>query len=152
MQIALRKTSNASSNFFGRAANWATRARLVTVYCHGAVAINGDLYHVTTTGGLHTLKAGEWEPDKWDLFDVGTARDAQALEQFAKYQGAKYDWFSLLGFVGLRVHNDNRFYCFEWVLFAINPTDAVDRVTPEVIFDYVLKHVSEPIHITHAKV
>lgn len=127
-------------------ANWVTRARLVTLFCHGAIVIRGDLYHVTTTKGVHCLKAGEWEPEKWDLSeDIDTERDDARLALFEQYKGAKYDWFSLLAFVGIHAKNDRKVYCFEFVhimFHLINIGQAVpERITPEVLYDNLLEYL-----------
>jgi hypothetical protein len=147
MQLAFRRNASERSNITGRIFNAATRARLVSEYCHGGLVIDGNLYHATFNDGLHCVEAGQWEPEKWELIDIGDARDAQALALFAKHKGAKYDAFSLLCFVGLRIHDDNRFYCFEWMMFVLDPENVTDRATPEKILNYVLTHESRPVEI-----
>ena len=144
MKLAFRKKPSAGAHLIGRAFNWLTKARLVSQYCHGALVINGNLYHSTFNNGLHCVEAGKWEPEKWELIDIGDARDAQATALFELYKGAKYDAFSLLCFVGLRIHDDSRFYCFEWMMFALNPDGVTDRATPEKILNYVLTHENRP--------
>jgi hypothetical protein len=82
---------------------------------------------------LHVLEAHEWSPANWIMIDVGTERDQQALELFRRYAGAKYDWVSLLAFIGLNVRDRERFYCFEWCWLAMTGNNPQFRVTPELL-------------------
>lgn len=134
MKLALRKTAPTNATWLQRLACWAIKARLVSQYCHGGIVINGELFHATAAHGLHSLPAGQWSPDNWDLIELGDAHwHHSALKLFAHYQGARYDWVSLLAFVGLRVRDHDRMYCFEWCWLAMTGQVATERVTPEML-------------------
>ena len=132
MKLALRKTAASNATGLDRAACQVIKARLVSQYCHGAIAVDGHLYQAAPSYGLHTLRPDEWSPEKWELFDVNANADT-VLELFNVYKGADYDWLSLLAFVGLRVRDASRFYCFEWCWLAMTGQTPTFRVTPEML-------------------
>lgn len=142
MILALRRTHAASANWLDKLACWAIKARLVSVYCHGGIVIGGTLYHTTAHGGLCQ---SSFDPDKWDLFDLGTTRDAAALDLFQKHQGAAYDWISLLAFVlPWRISDTQRFYCFEWTQLCITGIYPQGRITPETLLIDAAKNAITP--------
>jgi len=133
MKLALRKNAPDGASAAQRFACAAIRARLVSQYCHGGIVIDGDLYHANAAHGLHKVPAGEWEPEKWDLFDVPNSNDLHAIWLFLKHEGAHYDWIGLLAFVGLRAGRDDWMYCFEWCWLAMTGRAPQGRVTPEML-------------------
>jgi hypothetical protein len=130
MKLAFRRGAPLNATLWQKFTCWVIKARLVSQYCHGGVVIDGSLYHATAKRGLHVLGPTEWSPKNWDIFEVG-GDDALALKNFAQFKGAKYDWFSLLAFVGLYARDSRRFYCFDWQFFAKTGKMAKNRVTPE---------------------
>ncbi len=132
MLLALRKSAPAGATLWQLFACWAIKARLASSYCHGAIVIDGALFHSTSNLGLHKIDAGAWTPKSWDLIDIG-GDDAAALSIFNQHEGAAYDWFSLLAFVGLRVRDRYRIYCFEWCWLAQTGEWPTYRITPEML-------------------
>ena len=132
MLLALRKTPPNKATRWQRLACWVIKARLVSQYCHGGIVIRGHLFHTTATHGLHDVPPGDWSPENWDLFDVG-GDDDEAMWQFMKHKGADYDWLSLLAFIGPRVRDSRRLYCFEWCWLAMTGEHPRERVTPEML-------------------
>jgi hypothetical protein len=132
MLLALRKGPPTDATGWQRFVCAVIKARLASDYCHGGIVIDGALYHATSARGLHRLGAGEWTPKNWDLIDVG-GDDEAALSIFRQHEGAPYDWLSLLAFVGLRVRDSERMYCFEWCWLAITGEQPRARVTPETL-------------------
>ena len=132
MQLALRKDPPAKARWWQRFSCWVIKARLVSDYCHAGVVIDGHLYHATSGRGLHCLAPSQWSPERWDLINIA-ADEAAALYEFRRLSGAKYDWVSLLSFVGLRVRDSSRMYCFEWCWIAITGEVPRRRITPEAI-------------------
>ena len=128
--FAFRKTPPNNPTLFQKIACWVTKARLVSQYCHGGMIVNGDLLHVNTKHGLH--KEIDWTPDNWELFEI-KADSQNILELFEKYKQAKYDWFSLIAFVGLSISDPDRLYCFEWMWLAITGQNPSFRITPEML-------------------
>lgn len=139
MKLALRRSAPKDATAWQAFACWVIRARLVSDFCHGGIVIDGELYHATAARGLHKLKADEWEHHKWDLIEVDCDEE-RALSLFGSLEGAKYDWVSLLAFVGLNVNNRKKMYCFEWCWLAMAGEIPDGRVTPENLLILGLKN------------
>ena len=129
MKLALRRSA-ASDSLIDRLSSWVIKTRLVTRFPHAGIVIDGRLYHSTGRKGLHVTD--EWSPEKWELIDV-SGSDDKALGLFHEWRGAGYDWFSLLAFVGLRVRDSRRLYCYEWCYLAMTGKNYKGRVTPELL-------------------
>lgn len=124
--LALRKTD--SPGFLPGLFSKLTRARLITKYPHSGIAVGGILYHTTLSNNLH---ASEFNPAHWDVFVVDVDHKT-VIERYEQNSGAKYDWFSLLGFVlPWRVSVNRWLYCYEWCFLAITGKLPGSRVTPE---------------------
>jgi hypothetical protein len=104
----------------------------VSQYSHAGIVVNGRLLHATSGKGLHAVEPRDWSPERWDLIDFG-GDDAAVEATFRQYEGAHYDWFSLLAFVGLRVRDSRRMYCFEWCWLAMTGLVPTKRITPEML-------------------
>ena len=130
MKLALRRNAVKNAGLWARFACWLIKARLVSVYCHGAIVIGRRVYE-STAKGLHSSTFVEGD---WDLFDLGNERDLAALNLFEQHMGAGYDWFSLLAFaLPWPARDARRFYCFEWCHLAITGGNPGSRVTPETL-------------------
>ena len=129
MKLALRTTPAADATSLDKLAHWVIKARLVTQYPHAGIVIGDKLYHATARKGLHV---SEYTPEHWTLIDIG-GDDMAALHQFAEWDGASYDWFSLLAFVGLSVRDSSRMYCYEWCHLVMTGRAPKGRVTPETL-------------------
>lgn len=132
MKLALRRDPPTNANIWQRFSCWVIKTRLVSQYCHGGIVIDGHLYHATAQRGLHVLAPGDWTPDRWDIFDIG-GDDEWALSEFRRLEGARYDWLSLLAFVGVRARDSAAMYCYEWNWLAIMKENPKIRVTPEML-------------------
>lgn len=128
MKLALRSQYAADASWLDRRANDVIRARLVTRYPHAGIVIGDTLYHSTAKRGVHSLK--EWTPENWVLIDVG-GNDQKALDVFGQMEGGRYDWFSLLAFVGIKARDSKASYCFELCHHMMTGEHPTDRVTPE---------------------
>lgn len=128
MKLALRK-SNAGS-FLHKLFNIATRWRLHTVYPHSGIVIGNQLYHTTYSNGLHAV---DFDPEGWELFDVGGS-DSYAVSAFNALRGSDYDAISLLAFLlPWRVRDSRRLYCYEWCWLAMTGENPSRRITPEML-------------------
>jgi hypothetical protein len=139
MHLALRSDPPVNATHWQGFVCGVIKARLVSQWSHGGVVIRGDLYHATAHDGLNVVKAGNWTPERWDLFNLPDFLDPQAYRLFIQYQGAKYDWKSLLAFVGVKEEDNARFYCFEWCYLAITGQLPQGRVTPEVLLSLTMR-------------
>lgn len=135
MKLALRKTAATDATFLDKIGTWLIKARLVTRYPHAGIVIGDKLYHATGKRGLHVT---EFHPERWELIDI-PGDDIDALRLFAEWDGAQYDWFSLLAFVGLRARDSSRMYCYEWCYLVMTGEHPKDRVTPETLLRLVIQ-------------
>ena len=127
MKLALRRGAAEGASTLARLLSWVIKTRLVTRFPHAGIVIDGVLYHSTGRKGLH---ADRLDGADWVLVDIG-GDDNRALGLFHEWRGAGYDWFSLLAFVGLRVRDSRRLYCYEWAYLAMTGGVYKGRVTPE---------------------
>lgn len=127
MKLALR-TKPASTAWNHRLAHWIIKARLVTRYSHSGIVIGSTLYHSTATDGV--IKTDDWTPENWVLIDVG-GDDSRALEVFRQLEGGRYDWLSLLAFVGIKARDSKASYCYELSYHMMTYKHPTERVTPE---------------------
>jgi len=139
MLLALRRDAAVNATRWQRFCCHLIKARLCSQWCHGGVVIRGDLYHATANEGLHVTPSGQWTPERWDLFPLPDWLEPQAYRLFIQYQGSKYDWKSLLAFVGVKEEDNARFYCFEWCYLAITGQLPQGRVTPEVLVSLTMR-------------
>ena len=130
--LALKRGPAKRATLGQRIASWAIKARLVSEFSHGGIAVDGAMYHSTTSKGVHYLKPGQWAPDEWDLFPVSADME-QVIARFAAVQGWRYDFLSLLAFVGIRARDSERFYCFELCHYLLTGEKPAGRVTPETL-------------------
>jgi hypothetical protein len=127
MKLALR-TKPASDDWNHRLANWIIKARLVTRYSHSGIVIGATLYHSTATDGV--IKTDDWTPANWVLIEVG-GDDQKAIDVFDQMEGGRYDWLSLLAFVGIKARDSRASYCYELTHHMMTGKHPTDRVTPE---------------------
>lgn len=128
--LAFKKQPATNANIIKRAANTVVKFRLVSQWGHGGIVVNGELLHVTTDAGLN--RETDWNPEKWDLYEISVDVD-KVLQKFNEFKGTKYDWFSLLAFVGPKASDSSRLYCFEWMYLAVTQKNPNFRITPEIL-------------------
>lgn len=130
MKLVLRTRPAKDATLFAKIADSLIKLRLVSNYCHGGVVVGDTVLH-STTKGLHSI---EFDPSEWESIDLGEKLDSIVLQRYAKWKGAKYDWFSLLAFVlPGRISDARRLYCFEWCWLALTGITPTYRVTPEML-------------------
>lgn len=135
MMLALRTQPATDATLLDKLAHWLIKARLVTRYPHAGIVIKDKLYHATAKRGLHVT---EFHPERWELIDI-PGDDMDALRLFAEWEGAQYDWFSLLAFVGFRARDSSRMYCYEWCYLVMTGKHPSKRVTPETLLALATK-------------
>lgn len=128
MKLALRGSPPTDGTWYERAFSALTRWRLCSRWVHGGIVIDGVLYQANGRHGLHSTT--DWTPERWDLIELGDARDADARALFERLKGAGYDYLGVLGFALPVAGDDDRLYCFEWCALAMG-IDAHRWMTPE---------------------
>lgn len=137
--IAFRRTAPVGAPWWQRALCALVRWRLVSQWCHAGIVCDGVLHHVTATDGL--TSTDDWTPNRWELFALPDAYHRAALDEALRtHEGARYDWFSLLGFVlpGRWWSDHRRLYCFELPALVLGISTR-QRVTPEKILTAITK-------------
>lgn len=106
-------------------------------YSHAAILIGSRLYEsaaLKRSRNKSGVRDYEITPEieaEYEWFD-SCVPDELALTRYEEIKHCKYDYFSLLSFVSLKVRDRKRYYCYELVLYMM--TGAVhERVTPEVL-------------------
>ena len=99
----------------------------------------GRVFHANLSDGVHIWK----RILKDHFFDFIKLRVQEDLyidiqERFSRVQGAKYDLFSLLAFVGLRVRDSKRFYCYELTYFLLTGELAKRRISVEDLLQVIM--------------
>lgn len=116
------------AGLFNRAVRWWLGGK----YSHTELVFS-DGYSGSSSwldGGVR-LKKIDFDPAKWDLFDIGTdAMEAFALHWFLTNQGAKFDLLGLLGFIWRRGTRDNgKWFCSASVAAALGYEESY-RIDP----------------------
>jgi len=136
MKLALRRGPATDATWMDKLASNIIAVRLMTEYTHAGIVIGDTLYHATARRGLHSAA---YTPERWELIELGTDGDMEALRLFSKHDGAGYDWFSLLAFALIPARDSRRFYCYEWCHLAMTGKHPTERATPESLLELALK-------------
>ncbi len=125
--LALRKRPK--DGLLHKLSAWLISFRLVSEYHHGGIVCDGVLYDVTAK---HNMSASKFDNEGWDLIRVYTTKE-KVLSLYKKHKDVKYDYFSLLAFLGLKASDSKRLYCFEWCYLVITGDKPKGRVTVETL-------------------
>lgn len=143
MYLALRRDAATDAKWLDHFFIWVIQARLVTDYPHAGIVIGDQLYHATARHGFCKTP---YTPERWELHDLGTERDAEvlAMAEDRIARGTGYDFAELFDFTPLRVlvkvarkvpalrrWLDNLLYCFQWCWLAMTGSYPTRRVTAE---------------------
>lgn len=140
--LALRKTAASNATIWQRIFAAVTRWRLCSNYCHAGIVVEQSMYHMTYKDGLHV---SGFDKAKWDLYELPNYDVNHLHTLYNRYTTAKYDCFSLLGFIlPWRVTDSSRLYCFEWcALVAGLPAKVKQHITPEDLLVDILRKVDK---------
>lgn len=140
--LALRATPPDGANFGKRAFARSTKERLVSDYCHGAVAVTDDdgratLLQSNFAHGVHSVSPDGWQPEKWVLFETDRT-PARVLDRFAQVEGESYDLLELAMYFGIYVDDSHKLICFGLDDYLLE-TDIAGRKTPERLLSALYK-------------
>ena len=72
----------------------------------------------------------EYNPDNWDFFkiDVTDEQYKSIMDFYDITKGATYDWIGMLlsQFLSFRIKQKHKWYCSEWILYALRISCAID--------------------------
>lgn len=140
VHLAFRRSD--APGFWPRLFSWLTRWRLHTAYPHAGIVAGGLLYHSTFAHGLASEPA-QLGAD-WELVPLAGLEADDVAAWFEHLGGARYDWFSLLGFVlPWRVSKRSWLYCYEWAHTVMTGQLSRERVTPELLLALAIKMKAE---------
>lgn len=146
MYLALRRLPATDATWLDKFFLQVIKSRLVTEFPHAGIVINGTLFHATARHGF--CKADDYTPERWELIDLGSERDAIALAKAEELLalGTGYDFAEILDFTPLhwavklarkvpelRVLLDNLLYCYQWCYLAMTGKYPAERVTAETL-------------------
>lgn len=138
VNLGLRRTD--APGLLPRAFSRLTRWRLHTAYPHAGIVAGGLLYHSTFAHGLAAERFDESAAADWLLVPLGGIEADDVVAWYEALRGAKYDWFSLLGFVlPWRVSKRSWLYCYEWAHTVMTGQLARERITPELLLSLAIK-------------
>lgn len=125
--LALRKRPK-SNNLIYWISHLAIKFRIVSEYSHAGMYDGVYLYDITATDNMkkHVLE----DKENWDFFVAPVTYDELEV-RYLKYMKYKYDWFSLLAFLGLKARDSDRLYCFEWCYIVLTGNNPSVKITPE---------------------
>jgi hypothetical protein len=119
------------------------RAFTTSQWSHAAVKIGDRLYESTAIKGAYHKSGVRDYPitpeiiEQYEWFDC-PVDDAIALQRYNEIKDCKYDYFSLLSFLFIKVRDAKRYYCYEQVLYMM--LGGVDeRATGEVLLTYLAR-------------
>lgn len=111
-----------SGGIFNRLIRWWTRSQFSHVELAWPTGKGDEAYCVSSSGsdGGTRAKVMDLPADKWELVEIGGAKEAAVRGWIAGNLGRKYDWAGIFGMV-LRPHRDNpgRYFCSEFCLSAL---------------------------------
>ena len=72
----------------------------------------------------------EYNPDKWDFYKIPVTEEQYTaiLDFYDITKGATYDWAGMLlsQFLSFRIKQKHKWYCSEWILYALRISCVVD--------------------------
>mgnify|MGYP000904891418 CR=1 FL=1 len=129
MAVYLALKKRAESGIVYKLSSWLIRFRLVSKYHHAGIVCDGVLYDVTAR---HNMMASKFDADGWDLIKTGVNKN-HLISLFNANKDVKYDYFSLLAFLGFKARDSKRLYCFEWCYLVLTAKMPSSKVTVETL-------------------
>lgn len=72
----------------------------------------------------------EYNPEKWDFYKIPITKEqyTAVLDFYDITRGTAYDWIGMLlsQFLPFRIKQENKWYCSEWILYALRISCVVD--------------------------
>ena len=120
-------------SFYDRVVKWWTNSR----YCHAELIMPDGKTWISIRPGQKDFptqilkkEKTEYDPAKWTFieFDITEEQRAQILEFYEMTKGCKYDWFGMImsHLLPWRVKRQGRWYCSEWVAYALRISNVLD--------------------------
>ena len=79
---------------------------------------------------LCAIKKEKWDPRNWDFVSITvTSEQTETIKDFfERTKGCKYDWIGMLlsQFLPFHVKRKGKWYCSEWIAYALRISCAID--------------------------
>ncbi len=75
-------------------------------------------------------KVTNYDPDKWDFYEISITEEQHKLiiDFYNLTKGCRYDWAGMLlsQFLPFHIKEKNKWYCSEWILYALRISNIID--------------------------
>jgi hypothetical protein len=72
----------------------------------------------------------DYNPNKWDFFKINVTKEQykDIIDFYDLTKGTKYDWVGMLlsQFLPFSIKQENKWYCSEWILYALRISCVID--------------------------
>ena len=118
------------NGFFDRIIKWWTKSP----YSHAELILPDGITWISISPFL-TSKVGarrkeEWDSDVWEFVEIEVdQQQLDVIQEFYEYtKGCKYDWIGMLlsQFLPFHVKRKGKWYCSEWIAYALRISCAND--------------------------
>jgi len=123
----------------GAWADWAIRLRTGSIYSHCELLHKGLAYSSSVRDKGVRVKVLDFPREGWDLIALPNADPVWLLDFFEATKGQGYDWRGIiLGHaLGLRINEDDKWFCSEWCAAALG-LDIPNRHSPGSLAKHIL--------------
>ena len=97
-----------------------------------------------------------FDPHKWDFlfFDISHAQYKEIIKFYSLTKGSRYDWIGMIAsqFLPFRIKHRNRWYCSEWIAYALTLSNVIKwekttvfgyrDLTPGMLYNILLEKAS----------
>jgi len=120
-------------NFINAIVRWWTKS----IYSHAELILSDNITWVGISPFLKSEVNGREQPDinmeEWDLInlDIDKEQYDTIIEFYNDTKGHKYDWIGMLfsQFLPCRIKHKSRWYCSEWITYALRIACVLDWKT-----------------------
>ena len=118
------------NGLFDRIIKWWTNSP----YSHAELILPDGVTWISISPFL-TSKFGarlkeEWDPDVWEFVEIEVdQQQVDVIQEFYEYtKGCRYDWIGMLlsQFLPFYIKRKGKWYCSEWIAYALRISCAVD--------------------------
>jgi len=134
------KISIAFYKGYGDILNKIVRKWTKSIYSHAELILNDNETWVSISPKIGSKISENKVPyvdvDDWDVItlNINEEQYQTILDFYAETKGKKYDWVGMLlsQFLPLRIKTENRWYCSEWIAYALRIACVVDWKTIKI--------------------
>ena len=126
----------AKGNWLNNIIRWWTKSR----YSHAELVLPNNVTWIGISPFLSSKVESRFHLDcdyrNWDFVDLELTNKQHAtiLDFFEETKGCKYDWFGMLlsQFLPFHIKRKNKWYCSEWIAYALRISGVLDWQTIKI--------------------